>query len=245
MAATELLYLQDFDVTTCSARVVDVHTHEDGRTVVVLDQTCFYPRGGGQDWDTGSITQGSQTFDVEEVRLNDQGAVLHIGNPAVDWSAGAEVTCTVNGVRRTINTRLHSAGHLLDMAMAEVKPHWVPAKGAHYPTMSFVEYEVGDDSAGEDLVKELQAGVDNLTSLTMPNRLMFVPVEEMHNYCRHVPENIPTNKPGRIVIYGEDFGVPCGGTHVRALNEIGKMTIVKIKVKKGLAKVSYALDGIN
>jgi Ser-tRNA(Ala) deacylase AlaX len=245
MAATDLLYLQDFDVITCDAKVVEIKAHEDGRTIVVLDKTCFYPRGGGQDWDTGTITNSGDTFTVEEVRLDEAGVVLHIGSPKVGWPSGTYVACEVDAKRRDANTRLHSAGHVLDMAMAELKPHWVPGKGAHYPHMSFVEYEVGDDMADDELVSKLQEGVDTLTGLAMPNRLMFVPVDEMHNYCRHVPENIPKNKPGRIVIYGEDFGVPCGGTHVKALNAIGHVRITKIKVKKGIAKVSYAVDGIN
>jgi Ser-tRNA(Ala) deacylase AlaX len=245
MAATELLYIKDFDVTACDAAVVSVSKYEDGRTVVVLDQTCFYPRGGGQDWDTGVIKRGDETFAVEEVRLDEAGTVLHIGEPAVVWQPGDTVSCKADTERRTANTRLHSAGHVLDMAMTEIKPHWIPGKGAHYPHMSFVEYEVGDDTADDTLVAKLQAGVNDLTGLNMPNRLMFVPVDEMHNYCRHVPDNIPTNKPGRIVIYGEDFGVPCGGTHVRALSDVGHVTITKIKVKKGIAKVSYTVEGVN
>ena len=245
MVATELLYIKDFDITECQATVVRVTKHEDGRTIVVLDQTCFYPRGGGQDWDTGTITNAIGTFIVDEVRLDEHGTVLHIGQPTVALLTGMNVVCHVNTDRRTVNTRLHSAGHVVDMAMVEIKPHWIPGKGAHYPHMSFVEYEVGDDTVDDALVAKLQAGVNDLTGLNMPNRLMFVPVEEMHNYCRHVPENIPKNKPGRIVIYGEDFGVPCGGTHVKTLSDIGHVTIVKIKVKKGIAKVSYAVEGIN
>jgi Ser-tRNA(Ala) deacylase AlaX len=245
MAATDLLYLQDFDVTTCEAKIIDVSAHEDGRTIVVLDRTCFYPRGGGQDWDTGTIKAGDETFVVDEVRLDEQGVVLHIGQPKVAWQPGTEARCAVNTDRRTANTRLHSAAHVIDMAMSEIKPHWVPSKGAHYPHMSFVEYQVGDDVAGDELAAKVQASANELTSVPMPNRLMFVPVEDMHLYCRHVPENIPKNKPGRIVIYGEDFGVPCGGTHVKQLTDVGEITIPKIKVKKGVAKVWYAVKGIH
>ncbi len=53
--ATELEYLKDFDVAECTANVVGVAQNEDGRIAVLLDRTCFYPRGGGQDWDTGVV----------------------------------------------------------------------------------------------------------------------------------------------------------------------------------------------
>jgi Ser-tRNA(Ala) deacylase AlaX len=244
VAATELLYLQDFDVTTCNAKVVETRTHEDGRAIIVLDQTCFYPRGGGQDWDTGVIAKDGDRFVVEEVRLDEHGTVLHIGQPAMSWQSGTEVTCHVNEDRRAINTRLHSAGHLLDMVMSGLKPNWVPGKGAHYPHMSFVEYEVGEDTAGEELQHQLQAGINKYRHDDKPSRILFVPIGDMAKYCRHVPTNVPTNKPSRIVIYGDDFGVPCGGTHVRTLQQIGNVTITKIKVKKGVAKVSYTIEGV-
>jgi Ser-tRNA(Ala) deacylase AlaX len=239
--ATKLLYLEDFDVTACEAQVVEVRSADDGRTIVVLDQTCFYPRGGGQDWDTGTIND----FAVEEVRLDETGTVLHIGTPAVDWPAGTQVRCQVDADRRSINTRLHSAGHVVDMAMQQIEPGWIPGKGGHYPHMSFVEYDVGDVQLDEQLQPKLQAGIGQLLKSDYQNNIKFVPIAEMAKYCRHVPSNIPTNKPSRIVLYADDFGIPCGGTHVKKVSDIGKLHITKIKIKKGVAKVSYAIDGIN
>ena len=128
MASTALRYLEDFDVTTCEAEVVEVRQADDGRAVVVLDQTCFYPRGGGQDWDTGVILKGDEKFSVEEVRLDQDVVVWHIGSPHVDWPVGTKVKCEVNVERRTTNTRLHSAGHLVDMALQEFEQSWAPAK---------------------------------------------------------------------------------------------------------------------
>jgi Ser-tRNA(Ala) deacylase AlaX len=239
--ATKLLYLEDFDVTTCTAQVIEVRPHDDGRTIVVLDQTCFYPRGGGQDWDMGSIND----FAVEEVRLDETGVVLHIGQPAVDWPAGTNVHCQIDVDRRNINTRLHSAGHLLDMAMQEIEPAWIPGKGGHYPHMSFVEYSVGDIQLDEQLQSKLQTKINELLKRDYQNTIKFVPIADMGKYCRHVPSNIPTNKPSRIVLYADDFGIPCGGTHVKQVRDIGELVVTKIKVKKGVAKVSYAIKGIN
>jgi Ser-tRNA(Ala) deacylase AlaX len=239
--ATKLLYLEDFDVTTCQAQVVETRTLEDGRTVVILDQTCFYPRGGGQDWDTGNINE----FKVNEVRLDETGTVLHIGEPAVSWPAGTAVHCQADTERRSINTRLHSAGHLVDMALAEFEPNWVPVRGGHYPDMSFVEYQVGEIELDPNLQDKLQTRLSQLALSNYQNQILFMPPEEMGKYCRHVPANIPKNKPSRIVLYSDDFGIPCGGTHVKNLSQIGQVTITKIKLKKGLAKVTYAVQGIN
>ncbi len=245
--ATELLYLNDFDVVSADARIVAVVSLEDGRTDIVLDQTSFYPRGGGQDWDTGRTTNVETEFEVAEVRLDTEGVVHHIGTYAKgQYAAGDDVKCVVDVERRQANTRLHSAGHLIDMAMTTVEPEWVAGKGAHYPHMSFVEYQVPAGAvADEPMAQILQIKLDQLLASSYQNRLLFVSKDDMAAYCRHVPDNIPTNKPSRIVLYADDFGIPCGGTHVRQVADIGQVTITKLKIKKGVAKVSYAVAGVN
>lgn len=230
--------MEDFDVVRCRATVSDIKTTEDGRRAIILDQTCFYPRGGGQDWDTGKI---GRTFEVEEVRLDETGTVHHIGQGNV--KTGEKVDCGVDIKRRSDNTRLHSAGHVIDMAMSSLRNDLIPGRGAHYPHMSFVEYE-GTVENPDELSNALQLKINELLSQQIANKLQFVSKAELTKLCRHVPQNLPSNKPIRVVLYG-NFGVPCGGTHVRKLNDIGKIEITKIKSKKGLTKVSYRVEGIN
>jgi len=246
--ATKLIYLEDFGVVTSSAKVESINTTEDNRTDVVLDETCFYPRGGGQDWDTGIISDDSSAkLQVEEVRLDENGVVHHIGTTQPgELKVGDTVQCSVDAERREINTRLHSAGHLVDMAVDRLGLPWVAGKGAHYPHMSFVEYEaeVTPDEA-EAIKRDIERVANEIIAKGSRNEIRFMPVSEMHTVCKHVPENIPTNKPARVVLYDKDFGIPCGGTHVKDVHDIGHITISKIKSKKGITKVSYSVEGIN
>lgn len=241
--ATDLLYLDDFDVLTASATATAVTSLDDGRVDVKLDRTCFYPRGGGQDWDTGTITAGDAAFTVEEVRLDEHGVVHHLGQGSV--SEGAGVVLHVDAERRAVNTRLHSAGHIVDLAVERLGLPWVPGKGAHYPHMSFVEYNGDVSEDVEETRQRIEREVGRVIDEGSHNEIRFMPVAHMGEYCRHVPENIPTNKPARIVLYTPTFGVPCGGTHVRDVAEVGKLSITKVKSKKGITKVSYAVDGVN
>jgi Ser-tRNA(Ala) deacylase AlaX len=245
--ATKLVYLEDFDVVSGEATVVGTEQTEDGRTSVILDQTCFYPRGGGQDWDTGIIKSPSGSFMVHEVRLDEQGTVQHIGSfTKGKFVVNETVQCQVHEATRHINTRLHSAGHLIDMAMSVLKPDWLPVRGAHYPHMSFVEYQVApEEQINETFVEQVQSAVKKLTQSSYQNQLRFMSKDEMAKYCRHVPENLPANKPSRIVLYADNFGIPCGGTHVKNVQEIDNISVTKAKIKKGLAKISYAVSGIN
>lgn len=237
---TKLLYLEDFNVTTCKAQVVNQKETEDSRRAIILDQTCFYPRGGGQDWDTGKIV-GETEFVVEEVRLDPDGVVWHIGSGSLN--EGEKVECVVDAKRREKNSKLHSAGHALDMATSEIFPDWIPGKGAHYPHMSFVEYEGGVENP-EEAAKQIETKIAELQAKNPENTLQFMSKDELAKVCRHVPDYIPDNKPTRVVLYGT-FGVPCGGTHVKRIADIGKITITKVKSKKGIIKVSYAVEGIN
>ncbi|NOJ61559.1 alanine--tRNA ligase-related protein [Arthrobacter sp. 260] len=244
--ATELMYLNDFDVLTGTARVLSVSADDDGRTDLVLDRTCFYPRGGGQDWDMGRIlsSTGDTAFVVEEVRLDPEGVVHHLGAGPI--TEGGEVSLEVDAARRTANTRLHSAGHVVDLAVERLGLPWVPGKGAHYPHMSFVEYNATLAPADVDtVVGQIQRAAQDVIDAGSSNEIRFMPVSEMGEFCRNVPDNIPTNKPARIVLYTPDFGVPCGGTHVKDVSDIGTLTITKIRSKKGLTKVSYAVEGVN
>ncbi len=233
---TRLLHMDDFNIVTCDATVLSIDTSEDGWVDVVLDQTCFYARGGGQDWDTGTIGD----FVVEEVRLDEHGVVHHIGQGRLEQ--GQVVGCAVDQSRRATNTRLHSAGHVLDMANSTINPNWIPGRGAHYPHMSFVEYS--NAVVNESTPQLIQQAVDATLSQNVTNTMRYVNTDELAKFCRHVPDNLPANKPIRVVLYG-DFGVPCGGTHVQKLQDIGKIEITKVKTKKGVTKVSYRVEGIN
>ncbi|HSX07442.1 MAG TPA: alanine--tRNA ligase-related protein [Candidatus Saccharimonadales bacterium] len=245
MNNTILLYMQDFDVETCNASIVSAALTEDDRTDFVLDQTCFYARGGGQDWDEGVIKKGDAAFAVDEVRLDENGVVHHIGTITNgSFAKGDAVLCEVDHERRAINTRLHSAAHVIDMAIAQLGLDWVGAKGQHYPHLSAIEYSgAWEPEKAERLRAEIEALANQLITKGSHNTLRLMPVEEMHKYCRHVPDNLPTNKPGRVVLYG-DFGVPCGGTHVRDIQQVGKVSIPNLKEKKGVIRVSYAVEGI-
>ena len=243
---TELLYMQDFDVESCEATVVSVAQTEDGRTDIVLDQTCLYARGGGQDWDYGTISKDGAQFEVREVRLDEQGDAHHFGTViSGSFAAGDHVNCAVDHERRMINTRLHSAGHVLDMAVDDLGLDWVGGKGQHYPELSAIEYtgSWNPDSA-EELRVQIEQRANEFIEKGSENKLLFMPVEVMHTVCRHVPENIPRNKPGRVVMYGE-FGIPCGGTHIRNIHDIGKVYATKLKEKKGVIRLTYAVEGIN
>jgi Ser-tRNA(Ala) deacylase AlaX len=238
MQPTKLLYLEDFNLTIAEAKVLEV-TEENGKTVVLLDQTVFYPQGGGQPYDRGVIESPAGKFLVEEVRFSD-GVVKHIGRfEKGAFRNGDIVRCAIDKERRALHSRLHSAGHIVDMAVTKIGLNWVPGKGYHFPEGPYVEYAGSLDGLDKEKLKnDIEALCNEFIAEARETKMLFMDKERMKEVCRHVPDNIPEGKPARVVMYG-DFGVPCGGTHVGNLKEIGMITIRKIKSEGANVRVAY------
>lgn len=225
---TELIYMKKMQDLTCAAIVVDIKNERD-KVSIILDQTVFYQQGGGQPFDNGVIENGNTTFKVNEVRFMD-GQVYHIGTYEKGaFSVDCEVICLVDKDRRILNTRLHSAGHLLDMSLKEIKRVWKPLKGYHFPQGAYVEYLAENILLDDNLKIELENKCNEIINRNIETGIKF---EE---------NKLVNDKPARVVYY-DDFGVACGGTHCKNLNEIGKMKIRKIKKDKDNIRISYEVQ---
>jgi Ser-tRNA(Ala) deacylase AlaX len=239
MGQTELIYLSEMNLLSLEAEVERVEPGE--RIAIILDRTVFYPQGGGQPADTGRIDLPEGRFIVEDVRWL-EGEVMHFGViERGEIRPGDHVRLSVDRARRELNTRLHSAGHVVDMAVHRLGLGWVPGKGYHFPQGPYVEYRGHLQKEREELVQLIDRETSSLVEADFRTEMRFVEVDELPALCRFVPPNLPGGKPVRVVLY-HDFGVACGGTHVSTLGEIGKIRIRKIKAKGDEVRVSYAID---
>jgi len=236
--STELVFLSEMQRLELDARIVSIDTIEE-RTAMILDRTVFYPQGGGQPADRGVIRGASGTFEVADVRSID-GRVLHFGTPEGVMTPGEAVTLHVDEPRRTLNTRAHSAGHAVDMAVQALGLDWAPGKAYHFPDGPYVEYLGNLDSDKSEMQKSLEIEINRFTSQDIPTSMRFFPHSELASILKVVPSWAPLDKPCRVVFYG-DFGVPCGGTHVANLRDIGAVTVRKLKAGGGTVRVAYGL----
>jgi Ser-tRNA(Ala) deacylase AlaX len=239
---TKLLYMEQMQLLNSESQVTKV-VEEDGKTIIELDETIFYPQGGGQPYDQGKIKSESGIFKVEEVRYID-GIVKHIGQfESGSFAVGDKVKLEVDEPRRFLHMRLHSAGHVLDMAVNKLGMDWVPGKGYHFPDGPYVEYkgELSEEIDREKLKTDIETVANEFIGENITTAIKFMPKEEMHTICRHVPDYLPEGKPARVVLYGT-FGVPCGGTHVANIKDVGHLVIRKVGMKNGFIKVSYNID---
>lgn len=238
-AETKLLYLADLKSTECDAKVLEILSREDSKNIIILDQTIFYPQGGGQPCDQGTITSSSAKFIVEDVRKVD-GVVQHIGHfEKGKFSKDDTVHCIVDKERRLLNTRLYSAGHIVDIALVELGINWKPGKGYHFPEGPYVEYEGSLENVDkEDLQRKLESISNKIVEEGRKTDLSFLSQKDAEAMGVSFPANLPSGTQVRVVKYGE-HGISCGGTHVTNTEQIGKMVIRKISQKAGTIRVSY------
>ena len=241
MPPTKLSYLDNSEQLNSEATVLE-QTQDNGRDVVVLDQTIFYPQGGGQPYDKGIIEGKTGKLVVEEVRFID-GVVKHIGKFELGkFNAGEMVKCTVDAERRLLNSRLHAAGHIVDMAVTELKLNWVPGKGYHFSEGPYVEYAGSFDMAEKEKLKsDIETLCNKFITEDRKVEVRLMDKEKLAEVCKFVPDYIPEGKPCRVVMYGS-FAVPCGGTHVTHLDEVRRMTIRELKNKGGNIRVAYDIE---
>lgn len=235
---TNLKYLDDTYLFTVEAEFQELRENERGQAVI-LDETIFYPQGGGQPADQGEITSTSAKFIVKDVRLDESGTVWHFGNFSLgEFKKDEKVKLEINKDRRLENARLHSAGHLIDCAIEQLKIEGLkPGKGFHFPEGPYVEYEGNIDNSNE-LMSALQSIVNDLVARDL--------VVEKNNLSQAEASRqgvwAPAGKSARIINFVGFSACGCGGTHVKSSAAIGKLLIRKIKSNNDKIRISYAIE---
>jgi misacylated tRNA(Ala) deacylase len=228
MTATILLFRDDAYRQGCDATILD--TTADGG--LVLDQTVFYPQGGGQPGDVGTVSRGDDapvpvTNTVYGV---DRTQIVHLVGPeaAARLRAGDRVRLALDWPRRYARMRAHTALHLLSVVL----PYPVTG-GAVGDAEGRLDFDIQD--AGLDKA-ELTEKLNALIARDAPVSDRWITDEELDANPSLVKTMSvkPPRGSGRVrlvEIAGIDLQ-PCGGTHVRRTGEIGAATVTAIE-KKG------------
>jgi misacylated tRNA(Ala) deacylase len=227
---TEELFREDAALTVCQAHVV---AHAEGG--VILDRTVFYPLGGGQAGDTGTLrdAEGREVAVIDTRKSKERpGGVLHLLAPdAVAPTVGTQVTARIDTARREAHRRFHTATHLL----CALIPH--PVDGcsitAGYARLDFHMSEPLDKEA-------INAGIARLVGEAHPVSHRWISEAELDanpGLVRSMSVQPPRGL-GRVrvlEIEGVDLQ-PCGGTHVANTREIGAVVVTKIEKKSAMTR---------
>lgn len=184
---------------------------------VILAETLFHPQGGGQKADVGLIGNAH----VLHVVNREDGEVIHCVDSLDGLSVGDEVPLQVDLAHRSLSSRLHTAGHLVAAVGEALVSSLKGRAGHHWPGEARVDFEIGGTEPDESFEVQLKGELSRLISLDLPVHAT------------------PPDSPPRLVQIGEYRPIPCGGTHVKSLGDIGPIEIRKMKKSKGLLRISY------
>lgn len=166
------------------------------------------------------------------------------------FERGVVVNQFVSGKLRRAHARLHSAGHLLDSAMSNLGYGFPAGRGNHFLDNPFVEYKGKIDAdAKAALQTRLQEECDKLIAADAITDVVTTskgsPGLEELGITESDLSHLSAGATVRIVRVGGSVSCPCGGTHVRRAGEIGKLTIGKLKSKKGNLQIKYSVEDLD
>jgi Ser-tRNA(Ala) deacylase AlaX len=242
---TKTLYLEDSYMRECDAGVVEVIEARG----MVLDQTVFYPRGGGQPGDTGKMTITSGPGANRELRvvnvLKKDGKIIHeleAGAQEAGIAVGSRVHLVLDWERRYCHMRMHTAAHVLAATMHREIGVLITGNeiGADKTRFDF-NTENFDRALFDAIVKKANDSLSHDVELkiyTLP-REEAMKIPGVVKLANALPPSITQL---RIVeIPGIDTQAD-GGTHVKNLKEVGQIELLKLENKgKTNRRIYFAL----
>ena len=239
---SEKLFLESIEAGYLTNFTAQVTTVEEDK--VVLDRTLFYPLGGGQNWDIGTLDGPNGILQVNEVRGRDD--IFHHLGQGHQLEVGDEITGKIDWHRRYEHMRMHTAQHLVSGVVYD-----------NFNEARTVGNQIHTERSRIDFnpIKFDEEMLQQLTQLTndLIDENHTVSDEEMTRLEINAimpPERtnmdlLPASVNNlRVVKIGESLDLcPCAGTHVKQLAEIGHIEIIGKKSKgKGTQRISYTLN---
>jgi alanyl-tRNA synthetase len=248
---TDRLYYADAYCRDFSATITRVN-RRDGRTIVVLDRTAFYPTSGGQPFDIGTLVarpfEGRDggperpALPVVDVIDDDDGSVAHVLDDA-EPPAGAEpavgqtVHGTIDWARRFDHMQQHTGQHVLSAAVDRLFG------------VRTVSFHLGKEASTIDLARELsrdeiaaaETEANRVISQNLCVSIRFVSAED----AAALPLRKESQREGTlrlIEIDGFDLSA-CGGTHVERTGSIGVIATGAVERFKGGQRLEFFCGG--
>jgi alanyl-tRNA synthetase len=227
MANIKLFY-QDSYIETFASKMIKQEKDEKGQWYVVLEETAFYPTGGGQPFDTGNLNN-IPVINVEEI----DGEIRHyLRNPIADFSVKLEGK--INWERRFDHMQQHAGQHILSAAFEEL---------FNYKTVSFHlgEEVLTIDLDIEDLTKseadEVEKRANQIILDNRPIETKWVSQVDLSQYPLRKQPTVTKNI--RLVIIPDFDYNGCGGTHPSSTGQVGAIKILDWEKQRKKIRIQF------
>ncbi|MCM0649753.1 alanine--tRNA ligase-related protein [Clostridium swellfunianum] len=222
---TEKLYYDKPYLKEWEAQVLDI-VERDGKVLVLLDRTAFYPEGGGQPADTGYID------DIEVSHVFEEGNdIYHVVNRRPEKP---NVKCSLDFERRFYLMQQHTGQHLLSAVFYD---RYKGETSSFHLGEDYVSIDISMADMPDKIVKAVEKEVNELIYSNKEIKTYIVDKEELANLpLRKFPK---VDEDIRIVEIDKIDYSPCCGTHLTSTGQLGLIKIIKIEKYKGIIRVYF------
>lgn len=234
--ATSRLYLNDSLALDFEATVLQTTTYGDHASII-LDQSSFYPEGGGQPGDTGTLNTDDHLIKVVDVQVDKAGLVHHLlPSPNDSLLVGCKVSGRVDKDRRTDYMSQHTGQHMLS-ALVEQELGMPTISARLGSQSSTIDVDGPPERFTPEAIANLESQLNALVLEDRPVETLYPNAEELTGLgLRRAPkvtENI------RIIAVERFDATPCGGTHCMRTGQVGPIKILSRERYKGLTRLSF------
>lgn len=220
------LYYIDAYTKDFTTKIIKQDYDKEDNLYVVLNETAFYPTGGGQPYDTGTLN-GTLVTNVEEVN----GEIRHF---IAEQLETAEVEGKINWERRFDHMQQHAAQHILSAAFWDYFN--IPTIGFHLGKETVTIDLETENLPAETIEKAVQIA-NNIVFENHPIRIQWMNLEEAKTLPLRKEPTLTENI--RVVII-ENFDYNgCGGTHPRRTGEVGLIQVLNWERNKGGIRLTF------
>ncbi|MDT8861664.1 alanine--tRNA ligase-related protein [Alkalihalobacillus sp. MEB130] len=221
------LYYQDVYQKEFYAKVVKQEQDHEGNWYVVLNETAFYPTGGGQPFDTGTI-QHLTVQKVEEI----EGEIRHFVSSPLETRE--IVQAKINWERRFDHMQQHTGQHILSAAFAQL--FQLETVSFHLGT-EISTIDLHTQELTTDQVKEAVTLSNEIILENRPIETRWVQKEELSQYQLRKDPSVTENI--RLVMITNFDDNACGGTHPTSTNEVGSIKVLYWERQKNGIRVYF------
>ncbi len=228
---TERLYYDDSYLKEFDAEVVRAELR-DGKSIVALNRSAFYPTSGGQPYDVGTLN-GAQ---VTDVFVDADGEVWHELDAPL--KVGEAVHGRIDWARRWDHMQQHGGEHMIAGAVYNLTGGMTIGLhlGAEVSSID-VQFADGATHMNAELIAQIEDYVNERIQMDAPIRCWFPDAQELASLPLR---KAPTVKEHvRIVAMGDFEMVACGGTHPSSTGQIGLVKIVSAAPERGKLRLSF------
>ena len=240
---TDLLFYKDFYQKEFEAEVLGVFK-KDGNNTLIFDKTAFYPEGGGQPSDIGTVCIDQKTLNINYAEKINNIVLHHVeGDVDLDQFVGKQVEGKINWDRRITLARHHSATHLIVAAARKILGEHIWQAGAqkgvkrsridlsHYKRISQDELNEIEKLANEYVMENIDLDIKFHTRDE---------AEALYGFRLYQGGIVPGKSIRVVKIPGIDVQA-CAGTHVLRTGDIGPIKINKTeRVQDGVERIDFS-----